>query len=216
MLAKSKTSLRKAKQNVWYLQERKWHHRSVLGVGPGTAVRSNPGSWKKISYPQDLIIFNEERNQCSRFLLSQEGKLKSHLYFTSLLQNNVFREIVFFTFPLFSEKTRATIGALANLTTATAMDRGMTATLTEANARLVKQLEDNSNVLLELMAFIKNERIEKRGQRSFNPPPSNYCWTHVYKVGNTHTSLSCNFPKQGHKREATQANNMGGRQANKE
>jgi hypothetical protein len=39
----------------------------------------------------------------------------------------------------------ATVGALANLATATAADRGVVATLAEANARLVKQLEDNSN-----------------------------------------------------------------------
>jgi hypothetical protein len=39
----------------------------------------------------------------------------------------------------------ATIGALANLATATLSERGVVATLTEANARLVKQLEDNSN-----------------------------------------------------------------------
>jgi hypothetical protein len=39
----------------------------------------------------------------------------------------------------------ATIGALSNLATATAADRGVVATLTEAKARLVKQLEDNSN-----------------------------------------------------------------------
>jgi hypothetical protein len=37
----------------------------------------------------------------------------------------------------------ATIGALANLATATAADRGVVATLTEANARLIKQLEYN-------------------------------------------------------------------------
>jgi hypothetical protein len=37
----------------------------------------------------------------------------------------------------------ATIGALANLDTATAADHGVVETLTEANARLVKQLEDN-------------------------------------------------------------------------
>jgi hypothetical protein len=47
------------------------------------------------------------------------------------------------------------IGALANLATATAADRGVVATLTEANARLVKQLEDNSNELRELNALIK-------------------------------------------------------------
>jgi hypothetical protein len=53
----------------------------------------------------------------------------------------------------------ATIGALANLATATAVDRGVVATLTEANARLVKQLEDNSNELRELKELIKKERV---------------------------------------------------------
>jgi hypothetical protein len=93
----------------------------------------------------------------------------------------------------------ATIGELTNLATATAEDRGVVATLTEANARMVKQLEDNSNDLRELKALIQKERTEKRGQLSFNPSPNNYCWTHDYKASNTHTSLSCNFPKQGHK-----------------
>jgi FKBP-type peptidyl-prolyl cis-trans isomerase (trigger factor) len=55
----------------------------------------------------------------------------------------------------------ATIGSLANLATATAADRGVVATLTEANARLVKQLEDNSNELRELKALIKKEIFEK-------------------------------------------------------
>jgi hypothetical protein len=114
------------------------------------------------------------------------------------------------------QMAEATIGALANLATATAADRGVVATLTEANACLVKQLEDNSNELRELKALIKKERFEKCGQRSFNPSPSNYCWTHGYKVANTHTSLSCSCPKQGHKRDATRADNMGGSQANKE
>jgi hypothetical protein len=56
----------------------------------------------------------------------------------------------------------ATIGALANLSnlaTATAADRGVVATLTEANARLVKQLEDNSNELRELKDLIQKERF---------------------------------------------------------
>jgi hypothetical protein len=114
------------------------------------------------------------------------------------------------------QMAEATIGALANLATETAADRGVVATLTEANARLVKQLEDNSNELRELKALIKKERFEKRGQRSFNPSPNNYFWTHGYKVANTHKSLSCNFPKQGHKREATRSDKMGGSQANKE
>jgi hypothetical protein len=83
------------------------------------------------------------------------------------------------------QMAEATIGALANLATATAADRGVVATLTEANVRLVKQLKDNSNELRELKALIKKERFEKRGQRSFNPSPNNYFWTHGNKVVNT-------------------------------
>jgi hypothetical protein len=76
------------------------------------------------------------------------------------------------------QMAEADIGALANLATATAADRGVVAALTQANARLVKQLEENSNELRELKDLLKKERSEKRGQRSFNPSPSNYCWTH--------------------------------------
>jgi hypothetical protein len=45
------------------------------------------------------------------------------------------------------QMAEATIGALANLATATATDRGVVATLTEANARLAKQQEDNASEL---------------------------------------------------------------------
>jgi hypothetical protein len=90
------------------------------------------------------------------------------------------------------------------------------AALTQANSRLAKQLEENSNELRELKALLKKERSEKRGQRSFNPSPSNYCCTHGYKVGSTHTSLTCKLPKPVHKKEATRADNMGGSQANRE
>jgi hypothetical protein len=104
----------------------------------------------------------------------------------------------------------ATIGALANLSTETASDRGVVAALTEANGCLVKQLEDNSNELREVKALVKKERVEKRGQRIFNPSPNTYFWKHGYKVGNTHTSLTCKLLSPGHKREATRADNMGG------
>jgi hypothetical protein len=94
----------------------------------------------------------------------------------------------------------ATIGALANLATATAADRGVVAALTQADARLAKQLEENSNELRELKALLSQERSAKRGQRSFNPSPTNYCWTHGFKLGSTHTSLTCKTPKPGHKK----------------
>jgi hypothetical protein len=108
------------------------------------------------------------------------------------------------------------IGALANLATATSTDRGLVVTLTEANAHLAKQLEDKSTELWELKAVLKKERTEIRGQRTSNPSPNNYCWNHGYKVANTHTNLSYNFPKQGNKWEGTRADNMGDIQANKE
>jgi hypothetical protein len=110
----------------------------------------------------------------------------------------------------------ATIGALANLATATASDRGVVAALTQPNYCLVKQIEENSSELRELKALLNQERREKRGPRSFNPSSSNYCWTHDYKVGKAHTTLTCNTRNLGHKAEATRADNMGCNQASKE
>jgi hypothetical protein len=110
----------------------------------------------------------------------------------------------------------ATIGALANLATATTADRGVVTALTQANSSLAKQLEDNSTKLRELKALLKKELSQKRGQKIFNPSPRNHCWTHGYKVGSTHTSITCKLPKSGHKTEATRADNMGGSQANRE
>jgi hypothetical protein len=114
------------------------------------------------------------------------------------------------------QMAETTIGALANLATATAADRGVVAALTQANSRLVKQLEENASELRELEALLNQERCDKRAPRSFNTSASNYCWTHGYKVGKTHTSLTCNTRNPGHKAEATRAKNMGGSQANKE
>jgi hypothetical protein len=110
----------------------------------------------------------------------------------------------------------ATIGALKNLATAAASDRGVVAALTKTNSRLVKQLEETASKLRELKALFHQERRDKRGPRSFNASARNYCWNHGYKVGKTHTSITCNTHSPGHKAEATRAENMGGSQANKE
>jgi hypothetical protein len=110
----------------------------------------------------------------------------------------------------------STIVALENLATATAAGRGMVAALTQANSGLAKQLADNSSELRERKALINQERSDKMGPRRFNPSSSNYCWTHEYKVGSTHTSLTCKLPRPGNKTEATRANNIGGSQANRE
>jgi hypothetical protein len=110
----------------------------------------------------------------------------------------------------------ATIGALENLATETAADRGVVAALTQANSRLVKQLEETSSELRELKALLHKERRDKRGPRNVNATTNNYCWTHGYRVGKTHTSLTCNTRNPGHKAEATRTENMGGSQANTE
>jgi hypothetical protein len=67
------------------------------------------------------------------------------------------------------QMAKATIGDLDNLATSTATDRGVVATLTEANARLAKQLEYNASELRELKALLKEERTERRGQHTTNP-----------------------------------------------
>jgi hypothetical protein len=110
----------------------------------------------------------------------------------------------------------ATIGALANLATATAAYRGLVADLTQANSRLVKQLEETSTGLRELKALFHQDRRDRRGPRTLAASANNYCWTHGYKVGKNHTSQTCNTRGPGHKAEATRDNNMGGSQTNKD
>jgi hypothetical protein len=58
----------------------------------------------------------------------------------------------------------ATIGALPNLATSTAADRGVVATLNEANARLARQLEERSKEVKEVNALLKKERAGRRGK----------------------------------------------------
>jgi hypothetical protein len=64
------------------------------------------------------------------------------------------------------QMAEATIGASANLATATAADRGVVAALTQANSRLVKQLEDTSSELRELKAMVHQERRNRRTMES--------------------------------------------------
>jgi hypothetical protein len=101
------------------------------------------------------------------------------------------------------QMAEATIGALENLATATAEDRGGVAALTQANSRLVKQLEETSSELRELKALLHQESRDKRGPRNGNATANDYFWTHGYEVGKTHTSLTCNTRNPGHKAEAT-------------
>jgi hypothetical protein len=114
------------------------------------------------------------------------------------------------------QMAEATIGALANLATATAADRDVVEALTQANSCLVKQLGENASELRELKALLNQEHRDRQGPRSSTSSATTYCWTHGYKVGKTRTSLTCNTRNTGHKTEATRAENMTGSQANKE
>jgi hypothetical protein len=110
----------------------------------------------------------------------------------------------------------AAIDAFANLASATAIDRSIVATLTEANARLVKQLEESAQALKEVKALLKKERGDRASCTPFAPSVDNYCWSHGYKLARNHTSMNCLYPKTGNKKEATKSNNRGGSQALKE
>jgi hypothetical protein len=110
----------------------------------------------------------------------------------------------------------AAIDAFANLESATAVDRAIVATLTEANSRLAKQLEENDQALKEVKALLKKERGDRVSRRPFAPSVDSYFWSHGYKLARNHTSMNCLYPKTGNKKEATKSNNMGGSQALKE
>jgi hypothetical protein len=110
----------------------------------------------------------------------------------------------------------AAIDSFANLATATEMDRGIVATLTEANSCLTKKLEDSSQTLKEIKALLKQDRNDRSSRKTFEPPNDNYCFTHGYKIARNHTSENYVYPKTGHKREANKDNNLVGSKANKE
>ena len=117
-----------------------------------------------------------------------------------------------------------TADAFANLATATASDRQMLADLTATNKDLTQQMAKKDTKISNL----KKKLHERSNPRDRNPTNTtrdstkrrynntNYCWTHGFDIHTTHTSQSCNFPNEGHQREATRADTKGGSTANKE
>jgi hypothetical protein len=82
-----------------------------------------------------------------------------------------------------------TVKTLENLATETAADHGGVATLTEANARLVRQLDECSKEVKDVKALLKRSVMKEEG-RPFTPSLEHYCWSHGYKVTKSHTSQS--------------------------
>lgn len=112
---------------------------------------------------------------------------------------------------------RETAEALANLATATSSDRQAFAALVVTNSQLSEQLTAALNEIRGLKKILTEKRPGQNNSNNRNTNPNqNYCWTHGFKVANSHTSASCKQPAQGHKHEATRANTMGGSTKGKE
>jgi uncharacterized coiled-coil protein SlyX len=125
-----------------------------------------------------------------------------------------------------------TVDAIANLVTATSSDQSTIARLSETNAaqnaKIKQQAAQLTAARMEL-ATLRSELATLKGThfsdnrpntssdgrpRQF-PPNTNYCWTHGYSVSRSHSSQGCAGSKEGHQREATRQNNMGGYQRGK-
>jgi hypothetical protein len=125
-----------------------------------------------------------------------------------------------------------TADAFANLATATASDRTMMAELTQSNSELLRQLAAQTTEIQNLRSQLASQSsggnngagASSRNQQDHNNRGrgrvrynnnENYCWTHGYDVADTHRSDSCTNPGDGHKKEATRANTLGGSNRNR-
>jgi phage shock protein A len=101
------------------------------------------------------------------------------------------------------DSMQETVDAIAQLATATALDRGTVATLTTTNAKLVNQLEAAHALITQLkneITTLKNKiKPAWKGQRPVKTTNTDiYCWSHGYQVAKLHTSATCNTKKSGH------------------
>ncbi len=119
-------------------------------------------------------------------------------------------------------------GYLDNLAAAATTDRSSLAQLIDSNAALTANLATFASSLASLTAAFTLLSASKptptptaptasaaRPQRNRNLSPNGYCWSHGYRMGVGHNSLSCSNKKEGHKDTATRANITGGSTANK-
>jgi hypothetical protein len=113
------------------------------------------------------------------------------------------------------DSMQETTEAIAQLTTATASDRGTVSTLTTTNDKLSNQLEAAHALIAKLKGEIATLKIKLKpvwqGQRpSRTRNNDSYCWSHGYQVGKSHTSAACQVRKTGHQEAATKSDTMGG------
>jgi hypothetical protein len=115
-----------------------------------------------------------------------------------------------------------TTDASANLPMAATADKEILCTLTNTNSTLTSQLATNDKVIAVLQAQLRNNN--NNNAQAPAPAPAHrqiyasaknkrYCWTHGVRVSSNHNSINCRDPGEGHKREATRDNKMGGKDA---
>jgi hypothetical protein len=108
--------------------------------------------------------------------------------------------------------------AFTHLAYAAQSDREIVRTLTSANEALTKMLATQELEITKLRQMFDSFKNKNKppgdGKRRY-PPNGNYCWTHGFDINKTHKSDNCLFPKEGHQKEATATNTMGGSMANK-
>ena len=90
-----------------------------------------------------------------------------------------------------------------SMTTSTALP-SVTTSITDLQQQLIELKKEN--------ASLRNSRPQQPRARQDN---GNYCWTHGYRVGNKHTSETCQNKAPSHQDHATHDNTMGGSLANK-
>jgi hypothetical protein len=90
-------------------------------------------------------------------------------------------------------------------------DKDLLSTLASTNATLTGQLATKDRLIANLQAHIRNAATNTdRPNMQIN---TNYCWSNGTRVSRNHNSQNYRFPKDGHKKEATRKNKMGGKDA---
>lgn len=130
---------------------------------------------------------------------------------------------------------------LANMATE---DNATIVNLQSANSELQNKFDEQNKLLMALSAKIStldshsnsnsghehskrthhqhssNNNKRYKGDNNYSRQPArfantNYCWTHGYRIADSHTSATCHARADGHQAEATRQNTMGGSSANK-
>jgi hypothetical protein len=105
---------------------------------------------------------------------------------------------------------------LQQLTAANLALTALVTSLMAANKKLADALACNiGGAALATPATLAVAPAPPKACSATRPFPGNYCWTHGYKVNQTHTSATCTCKALGHKVDGTTANRMSNSKADK-